>query len=445
MDVYVNGEIPLSGNMDINLLFMNETNFTEADLSNYTTIHNESHMHYVSPFFLSKIKFVFGVILVALFSIFGSIGNIISLVVLFQQEMRNSTNFCLAALAISDTILLLHSLLLAAINLYIYVDEREGKYIQRIFYPALGAYGSVVSARITSWLTTMLSVERFIAVYRPIKVKNICSKRFTCFGILIIYVLTIILFLPLALKYKTKYFQVGNQTMNKIVKTAFGKRDNFFYVYGTILNVLFRFLPILVLVILNILIIHAIKRTWTIRRILSKNGRHSSQNEQNKITVMLLTVSFVFLICTLPGAISSIVSHIWPDYSRTGDPRKGKTLYLCVSYITFFLETVNSSVNFLIYTALSHQFCLTYKQVFCCKKVQINRTNSSYYQRGNINLRSIRWSKASMVSDESKFTSTTDKNNSDTSNKERSNGHTQRPNIKVCFKHHRTSPKMEYG
>ena len=112
-------------------------------------------------------------VLIPAFAIFGVVGNVLSLVVLVQHRMRSTTNVSLAALAVSDLLLLLHSLTYSALRLYGLHDPLGALRASRHSYPVLGAYSSIVCARITTWLTTMLGVERCIAVYFPIKAKAI--------------------------------------------------------------------------------------------------------------------------------------------------------------------------------------------------------------------------------------------------------------------------------
>lgn len=228
-------------------------------------------------------------------------------------------------------------------------------------FPVLGPYGSVVTARITTGLTTMLSVERLVAVYNPIKAKVICGKAMTVTCITMIYLVTAVVFIPSALKYHSHHVTVNNQTTFIMGLTELGRNDLFYSVYGNILNVLFRLVPILILILVNILIAQAIRRTWWIRRTISSGG--SACYEQGRITVMLLMVSLVFLVCILPGAVHSIMDKVFKQYSRYGQQ---SNMYDLVRNVTYFLETVNSSVNFVIYMAFSTKFCRTYKQIFCC-------------------------------------------------------------------------------
>lgn len=239
-------------------------------------------------------------------------------------------------------------------------------------FPVLGPYGSVITARITTGLTTMLSLERLIAVYFPIKAKVMCSKAMSMTCIAAIYLVTAVAFIPNALKYHSYYVTINNVTSYTMGLTALGKNDFFYSIYGNILNILFRLIPILIIIFVNIFIALAIRKTWSFRRAMSSGG-HTSY-EQNRITLMLLMVSLVFIVCILPGAVHSIIDQIYKQYSRFGQQ---SNMYDVVRNVTYFLETVNSSVNFVIYMAFSTKFCRTYKQIFCCVEASKTPHNSA--------------------------------------------------------------------
>lgn len=217
----------------------------------------------------------------------------------------------------------------------------------------------------------MLSVERLIAVYFPMKAKVMCSRAMTIACILLIYLVTLVAFVPMALKYHGSHEVRNNQTIITTGLTKLGNNTLFFNIYGNILNIAFRFIPILVLILVNILIACAIRRTWSFRRSMPSGG--SATYEQNRITLMLLMVSLIFLICILPGAIHSIVNQFYTEYNRKASQ---SNIYNIFGNVTYFLETVNSSVNFVIYMAFSAKFCRTYKQIFCCTQ-QINTRGSA--------------------------------------------------------------------
>nr|KAI8729527.1 putative G-protein coupled receptor [Biomphalaria glabrata] len=326
----------------------------------------------VSKHVMDKTTIIFVMILIPSFSVFGSVGNILSLRVLVHHRMRNATNMVLAALAVSDLLFLFHAFYFSFLKFLLQRNPPAGEYLRVMTFPLLGSYGSVVTARITTCLTTMLSAERLVAVYFPMKAKVMCGRVMTTTCIILIYLVTAVVFIPMALKYYGFCKTINNQTIYGMGLTELGHNTVFYLVYGNVLNVLFRLIPILVLILVNILIACAIHKTWSIRRSMS-NGS-SATYEQNRITLMLLMVSLVFLVCILPGAIHSIVNQMYKQYSRQGSQ---SNIYDVMGSVTYFLETVNSSVNFVIYMAFSTKFCRTYKQIFCCSgRRSINRNSA---------------------------------------------------------------------
>ncbi|XP_045176872.2 galanin-like G-protein coupled receptor npr-9 [Mercenaria mercenaria] len=359
-------------------------------MSNNTFTGNTSHLYneteitiFISNEELRIVTVVLAIVCIPLFCLLGSIGNIFSLVVLINQRMRNQTNSILAALCVSDTLFLITCLIYVVLNIYKKTNPIEGEKVRAHVYPIFGAYGSIVTARITSLLTTLLCAERFVAVFFPLQARTICSKRNTWIAIAAIYIVTFLSFVPFLKKYHAVTNYVNeNLTFTSMNTTSFYENNlNFYKVYGTILNIIFRFTPLIIIPILNVIMIRVVHKTRRKRRSLSegnenflrlssRNGKHFSSTDQNHITIMLLIVSFVFLICILPGALNSLATHIWCSYNRLG---KFRNLYMLISTVTFLLETINSSVNFIIYMVFSRKFKILYKETFCCGRGEYYR------------------------------------------------------------------------
>lgn len=354
---------------------------------------------FISSDSLKTLLFVVTICLIPLCCLFGTVGNMFSIGVLWNRRMRSQSNYILGALCISDTLFLLHSIFFTVLNLYRKFEPVEGEAMRAYVYPIVGAYGSVVTARITSCLTTLLCAERFIAVYFPMQARTICTIKNTCIAIALSYLVTLVLFIPFTFKYKPVTFQLNENVSRTVMnKTTFYMNNMTFYsAYGTTLNIIFRFAPLLIIVILNLLMIRAVHRTWKSRRkmssmketpsslrLSSRSNRHLKYSDQNHITIMLITVSFVFVTCILPGAIHSIATHIWPkQYNAFG---RRKNMYICISTITFLLETINSSINFFIYIVCYRKFRQCYKEKFCCGHGQ-------YYSKISTSMKEkFRWS-----------------------------------------------------
>jgi len=86
-------------------------------------------------------------------------------------------------------------------------------------------------------------------------------------------------------------------------------------------------------------------------------------NEQ-RITVMLISVVVVFLVCQLPQAILKLYSVY--VMSTPGERTSARRLELAIGgNFCNLLVIINSAVNFVLYSALSAKFRQTFRRTFC--------------------------------------------------------------------------------
>lgn len=102
---------------------------------------------------------------------FGTIGNILSVLVFFKTKLRKlSSSYYLAALGISDTCFLIGLLVpwLNFVNINIY---------NRNIYCQLFTYFSGLTSFLSVWFVVAFTVERFIAVLYPLRRQTMCTVR----------------------------------------------------------------------------------------------------------------------------------------------------------------------------------------------------------------------------------------------------------------------------
>lgn len=105
---------------------------------------------------------------------FGSIGNILSVIVFFKTKLRKlSSSYYLAALGISDTCFLLGAFAswLNYVNINIYNRE---------YYCQFFTYISGLCSFLSVWFVVAFTVERYIAVLYPLKLQTMCTVKRTC-------------------------------------------------------------------------------------------------------------------------------------------------------------------------------------------------------------------------------------------------------------------------
>lgn len=302
--------------------------------------------------------YVWGIV-ANIISAYGIIGNIISIIVLRHRIMQNSTSYYLISLAIYDTgVLLSMSLFLAIPTIYLEKGDLEGyyhayKYMHPFCYPI-----ALFAQTGTIYTTMAFTIERYIAVCRPLEAANTCTLSRTKRVICLIFVSSFIYNLPRFLEFETtKYVDSNsNQTLPEIQLTEIGTNQIFREVYFIYLNLFVMFLlPFSFLAVLNIQLIRAVK--------VARNARikmSTSASKEANLTMMLIAVIIVFLVCQLPSIADNI---LWTIFDT-------KQLNCSIHYIRFttisnLMVVINSAINFILYCLFGKRFRKVFIKIFC--------------------------------------------------------------------------------
>ncbi|GAB1606692.1 FMRFamide receptor-like, partial [Argonauta hians] len=262
----------------------------------------------------------------------GLIGNILCLIVFSLKPMRTSTNVYLQALAVADTVKLTTDFLYFIVVLLLRIDKKQGVKLHGYLYP-YAHYLFNMSLCISAWLTVGVSVERFIFICQPFRVKRFCNIRRAIKICTATFIFGTLISLPYMLRYRTKLEMVnGTVQVSGISVTALWNDQQFATIFTWTHALLRSAIPLLLLICLNLLIWRGLKRPTTIKK---------SARLKYKVTLTLIYVVSVFCICVTPDAILSTVLGL--GYYEENYLARG------VREITDYLLQVNSAVNFVIY------------------------------------------------------------------------------------------------
>ena len=151
---------------------------------------------------------------------------------------------------------------------------------------------------VASWLTVSVAVERYISVCHATRAKVVCTVNRARVISALVFVAMSLLTVPSYLRYtrKTNFDPDFNCTMFVITPSSLGMNKRFMTGYTWVQNLLRSIIPLIVLLVLNACIIHALRR----QRVPGKK-----MSARNRITLMLIVVIIVFIICIFPDAIMS--------------------------------------------------------------------------------------------------------------------------------------------
>ncbi|ESO96488.1 hypothetical protein LOTGIDRAFT_159904 [Lottia gigantea] len=306
--------------------------------------HDEAHQE-----FYEVSRMITGLILYPCICFPGLLGNILTLIVLSQNNMRTSTNAFLSALAVSDGIKLINDILYFLVIVFYKTDTTIGNRAYGYLYP-YAHFIFNMSTCVSSWLTVSVAVERYILVCHPTRARTICNRQravYTCVGV---YLVMIALAIPSALRYRTIWCidPETNVSMIHVMLTEMWKNQTFVITYTWAQNLIRSIIPLVVLVALNACIIGALRKTRANKR---NNSRH-------RVTVMMIIVIVVFMVCITPDAIMSTVFGY--GYHEAGNLVKG------IREFTDTLLALNAATNFIVYCVFNKVFRNSFTSL-CCR------------------------------------------------------------------------------
>ncbi|XP_060066209.1 thyrotropin-releasing hormone receptor-like [Ylistrum balloti] len=320
----------------------------------------------------------------------GTVGNVMSFLILRHKTMnRMSTNTFLAALSVADSFVLLIGLFRNWLGEITQIDlQTESRLLCKLI-TVLGYSTSQYSV----WLIVAVTVERYIVVCHPLRASYFCNipraRKVVCLLALLFLTINIHLLWTVDLNEEIYNDHVVYKCEGAL---SHGRLVN--DIWPWIDALLYSFSPTLIIVMLNIMIIRqVIKATYGRDELqngslMKSESRRCTKDGNTKLTVMLLTISFTFLITTIPMNIVMIVTRVWQEDFKYDAALLAKCWL--VRTIAELLMYLNHSINFFLYCATGQKFRnIVFRMV--CRRSNSNTSNVSdhsqhiYCSRTNVN------------------------------------------------------------
>ncbi|XP_021348429.1 allatostatin-A receptor-like [Mizuhopecten yessoensis] len=311
----------------------------------------------------SPIDYV-GYVVVPLFLVLGICGNTVTIIVMQSKMFRYMTvSVILTALSISDTTLIV----LLPFN-KAFVRKLLGLDVRALSESGCKAFFCFFrSAKMTSsWFVVFISLERFFAVWFPLKIKVISTKKNAYIAIACVHI--------------TIYSLNGVWTFSSILKNGVcipnvsipgkEKLTEGFLLAGT---TIYSIIPTFILLVLTPLTILKLYRQQKTREILAQSVH--ARNDTAKTTLMLLGVSIAYVFLVGPITIAHSVAFFREEnIFESRDPE----------VVTFreasqVMEQLNYAINFFLYVICSKSFRDRCKYVlkYSCTRCGRHETNAT--------------------------------------------------------------------
>ena len=333
--------------------------------------------------------------------ILGTVGNVLSVVTLCTRGLRHqATSTCLVALAISDILVLFTSFLRFRayypflteeqyLNSKFEIEDYLDVYVEPFYWMALG---------MTSFIITLVTAERFLAIRFPFWVRRHWSRRRHVVTLVAAVMVPVLLTMPSFFYYQVEevYLPFLNRTAMIAMSTEFGRNDKYRCVYlQYLIPFLWYVIPWLCLAVLNTLLLRHVKQSARVSHrnhvsspsslassshtVTVPSHSSASQRHSRNLTLLLVVLVLTYMVCNLPKCVLVFIRLIQEssedlcEPGSQGIPENPQTPQQAAEWVVSVFNIANSAVNFLLYCVLGHKFRAEFSKALCpcCKCCKI--------------------------------------------------------------------------
>ena len=303
--------------------------------------------------------------------VIGLIGNILSVFVLYRtaQQLKQSIYIYMWVLTAVDASFILASLIYATLIILSEIDPAYS-YIKAWSFPTFLFLEESLGG-ISQLILLFMSVERLIAVSKPLLVKETVIARKPLIFIIVGSVLIVVITMPTCISLgvaervnrdnQTIYFSVIRQSWVKFIN-----------IYAPLTSLLFLYIPFLLILVLNIAI--PIQFCRTVKRNGEMTATKNAINNQRKVIATVSIICLMYTILTIPNIAGKV---LWVVDARISPHGTEKNLYFLLYLIIVLLKNINMAVDFIIYILMSNLYRQRFLDMFCSRLAK--KEDSSLY------------------------------------------------------------------
>lgn len=333
-------------------------------------------------YYMGKIRSIRTVLPWILLS-FGLVGNALIILVFAFASKRtksrprlSSNGFCFVALAISDSLALIFMVARSLLTLNVIQNFIVACKLIKFFYH--------ITLQISSWSLMLLTLDRLIAVVFIFKYdgwsrRNVPLKLFIGICALIVLINshlpifvtsqvggedfeTALFTTKLYPNYRPRRTTPTPKFLPNYICSVDNSRFPFYnrYIYtkwDIYHAVIYGLVPFVVILASNLVIVYKLVEN---RKLIRTSKATDGSFKSVQVTLMLLSVAFVFLLFS--GPISIYMTFIYHNLVKMRESRR-TFIRVVLVYIAYF----NNAINFYVYLALSSEFRRAFWRMISCK------------------------------------------------------------------------------
>ena len=297
--------------------------------------------------------------------------NVVNITIYSRLGFTDSTNVSLTALSVSD--LFIAITMITTCLAYLLPRVPGATFTYEVFLTT-STFPHILFSRISAMITTYLSLERYLCVVLPLKIKTIITTKRTLVVMVIIYGVTFCLYpivlvgYPMRWKFDSKRNRTLLGTHPSTDPTVVLINTIFLLILSTILPFLTFFLVACFTLLLS-LSLRKSKAWRDANKFTPSNTESDSRpaaklSKEGKAVRMVISIATVFIVANVPSCVQQVSVVIFPEYTLYG--RYYKMFNIC-GLLNFGVDTINCGANVIIYYKMSRKFRRAFLGLFFSK------------------------------------------------------------------------------
>ena len=314
-------------------------------------------------------SFIVYTLIVGTLVVVGIVGNSLTFVVFWKGNFKSATTFLFLSLSLIDSAHLLTVFPFGSVMAFVDYTGWMQRYASLRPYFMVYLFPTILLTKTAAiWVIVLIAVNRYIIVCQPLKAAQWCTLSKVKIQSGVVLIAAVLYNIPKYVQYRVVYYAIhtpNNGTLEgtSIGVTMFGDVRSFYLVYDSVC--LFIFLLILPILTLTVITIRLVKAMKAHRRIQLDMHDLRRQHDSN-LTFALVVVVIVFIACQVPTFVWYVLYEVIPD----GGNGCGGALFYPM-HIVDMLGTLNSSINFIIYTIANKAFRDVLMEKVCGRRTKI--------------------------------------------------------------------------
>ncbi|GFR87648.1 chemosensory receptor B [Elysia marginata] len=328
-------------------------------------------------------------VLTILVASFATGANIVTIIVYNRLGYTDTTSISLTALAVSDMGVAATTYICVLAYFLPMIPNAPFTYAM---FLSTGPAPHTLFSRVSALITTYVSIERYLCVLIPMKVKSVFTPRRTVVAMTIIFVAIFTLYPIVFLRFPVGWISIPQLNISLIAVIPVTDYD-IITLYNIAGNIASVYLPLLIfptMFFTTVGLALTLKKSKKWRdanaagttRGSSANGVRSTaqdsaaaatSSKESRAVKMVILITTVFILSLLPSCFHLIAQILFAEFSPGG---RFTNLYFLVNMFVLTADCANCSANVIIYYKMSTRFRLATQDLFM-RGVRQKRTHNA--------------------------------------------------------------------